>query len=145
MTPTTHFLMASPAVVDLGGSILAMFWHLGREARSLIQHFAAGVVLAALAVVVATFFDVAMDVFIIGAGFAAGGTTRSILAIGLSVELLFLGFALTSASAKGRHQRGTLRRLPRFLVDQADWGKRGHQQVPMVLCVQIDGFRFGRL
>jgi len=50
---------------------------------------------------VATFLDVAMDGFISGAGFAAGGTTGPILAIGLSVELLFLGLALASDSARG--------------------------------------------
>ena len=155
MTPETLFLMSIPAVVALGGGVLALLWHPGREAKSLIQHFAAGVVLAALAVellpeigrehapgivlvvafaigslfmfalkvwtkrmehisgeestlcgvssglLVATFLDVAMDGFIIGAGFAAGGTTGPILAIGLSVELLFLGLALASESARG--------------------------------------------
>ncbi|MFI3138322.1 MAG: hypothetical protein QX197_16235 [Methylococcaceae bacterium] len=47
------------------------------------------------------FMDVAMDGFIIGAGFAAGGTTGMILALGLSVELLFLGMALASDTVKG--------------------------------------------
>lgn len=123
--------------------------------RSLIQHFAAGVVLAALAVellpeierehapglvlvcsfalgslfmyglklwtmrlehqasftgtaaglstglLLATFTDVATDGFIIGAGFAAGGKTGAILALGLSVELLFLGLALASEATAG--------------------------------------------
>ncbi len=50
MTPTILFLMAISAVVALGGGVLAVFWHPGREARSLIQHFATGVVLAAPAV-----------------------------------------------------------------------------------------------
>jgi ZIP family zinc transporter len=50
----------------------------------------------------ATFIDVAVDGFIIGAGFAAGGETGAILAIGLSVELLFLGLALTSDQVSGR-------------------------------------------
>jgi ZIP family zinc transporter len=49
----------------------------------------------------ATFTDVAMDGFIIGAGFAAGGETGTILALGLSVELLFLGLALASEATKG--------------------------------------------
>jgi ZIP family zinc transporter len=44
----------------------------------------------------ATFIDVATDGFIIGAGFAAGGETGTILALGLSVELLFLGLSLAS-------------------------------------------------
>jgi ZIP family zinc transporter len=145
-------LMAVPAVVALAGGVLAALWHPSHAARRLIQHFAAGVVLAALAVellpeierehapgpvlagsfalgalfmfglklaserlerrtgkrtgvnlglMAATFFDVAMDGFIIGAGFAAGGETGPILAIGLSVELLFLGLALTSDAPGG--------------------------------------------
>ncbi len=49
----------------------------------------------------ATFIDVATDGFIIGAGFAAGGETGTILALGLSVELLFLGLALTSGATAG--------------------------------------------
>ena len=143
--------MAIPAVVALGGGVLAALWHPSRRARSLIQHFAAGVVLAALAVevlpeigrehapglvlgggfalgslvmfglkllshrleahdtksgvsmglAIATFIDVAIDGFIIGAGFAAGGESGPVLAIGLSVELLFLGLALTSDAPGG--------------------------------------------
>jgi ZIP family zinc transporter len=50
----------------------------------------------------ATFIDVATDGFIIGAGFAAGGQTGTILALGLSVELLFLGLALASNATSGR-------------------------------------------
>lgn len=146
-------VMAIPALVALGGGILASLWQPGHQTRSLIQHFAAGVVLAALAVellpeierahapglvlisafalgslfmyglklwtmrlehqatlsgtasgmglLLATFIDVATDGFIIGAGFAAGGGTGTILALGLSVELLFLGLALTSEATKG--------------------------------------------
>ncbi len=146
--------MLIPALVALVGGVLAMFWHPDRHMRSLIQHFAAGVVLAALAVellpeierehasgmvliaafalgslfmyamklwtthlehtainrdpdsldhglLIATFVDIAVDGFIIGAGFAAGGQTGLILALGLSVELLFLGLALTSESTRG--------------------------------------------
>lgn len=149
-------LMLIPAVVALCGGILAACWKPTHQQRSLIQHFAAGVVLAALAVEVlpeigrehapgpiligafalgslfmyglklwterlehqdkldgassgigrglmlATFVDVAVDGFIIGAGFAAGGETGTILAVGLSVELLFLGLALTSDQVSGR-------------------------------------------
>lgn len=149
--------MLIPALVALAGGVLAAFWHPSHQARSLIQHFAAGVVLAALAVellpeigrehapalvligafalgslfmyalklwtekleradaqhahatktglarglLAATFIDVAVDGFIIGAGFAAGGETGPILAVGLSVELLFLGLALTSEAIAG--------------------------------------------
>ena len=153
----THavLIMAIPALVALGGGILASVWSPSHQMRSLIQHFAAGVVLAALAVellpeigrehvpglvlvssfalgslfmyglklwtmhlehqafvkstavglntglLLATFIDVATDGFIIGAGFAAGGETGTILALGLSVELLFLGLALASEATAG--------------------------------------------
>jgi ZIP family zinc transporter len=153
----THqiLIMGVPALVALCGGILAAFWTPSHSTRSLIQHFAAGVVLAALAVellpeisrehapgwvlagsfalgslfmyalklwairmehaaslsgaakglstdlLLATFIDVATDGFIIGAGFAAGGETGTILALGLSVELLFLGLALTSGATAG--------------------------------------------
>lgn len=152
MTSRELLLMAIPAVVALLGGVLAAAWHPSHKARALIQHFAAGVVLAALAVellpeierehapslvlagsfalgslfmfalklitkkleerdkgaaavpkglLLATFIDVAVDGFIIGAGFAAGGETGPILAIGLSVELLFLSLALTSEATRG--------------------------------------------
>ncbi len=152
MTGHELLLMAIPAVVGLAGGVLAAVWHPSSTARRLVQHFAAGVVLAALAVellpeigrehapglvlvgsfafgalvmfglklftehlesrpgertgidtglMLATFIDVAMDGFIIGAGFAAGGETGPVLAVGLSVELLFLGLALTSDSTGG--------------------------------------------
>jgi ZIP family zinc transporter len=148
-------IMSIPALVALIGGILASIWNPSHQTRSLIQHFAAGVVLAALAVellpeigrehapgvviagsfalgslfmygiklwtmhlekrstsygvvaglgtglLLATFIDVATDGFIIGAGFAAAGATGTILALGLSVELLFLGLALASESVGG--------------------------------------------
>lgn len=157
MSAHNFFIMLIPALVALCGGVLASYWNPSHQARSLIQHFAAGVVLAALAVellpeierehaapwvliasfaagsvfmygmklwtmhmehqaevagtaaveglgiglLLATFIDVATDGFIIGAGFAAGGSTGTILALGLSVELLFLGLALTSEATKG--------------------------------------------
>ncbi len=155
MNTHNFLIMAIPALVALAGGVLAAFWTPSHATRSLIQHFAAGVVLAALAVellpeierehapgpvlagafalgslfmyalkvgstrmehaaslagtatglstglLLATFIDVATDGFIIGAGFAAGGETGTILALGLSVELLFLGLALTSAATAG--------------------------------------------
>lgn len=155
MTAHQLLLMAIPAIVALIGGVLASVWKPSHQMRSIIQHFAAGVVLAALAVellpeierehapalvlvgafalgslfmyglklwtqrlehqaeqsgshsgsntglLLATFIDVAVDGFIIGAGFAAGGGTGTILALGLSVELLFLGLALTSEAIAG--------------------------------------------
>lgn len=156
MSEHNFILMMIPAVVSLCGGFLAVYWKPDHQSRSLIQHFAAGVVLAALAIellpeigrehtagpiligafalgsifmfglklwtermehrdrmsganaaigrglLLATFIDVAVDGFIIGAGFAAGGETGAILAIGLSVELLFLGLALTSDRVSSR-------------------------------------------
>lgn len=156
MNAHMYLTMAIPALVCLGGGLLAAVWSPSHQMRSLIQHFAAGVVLAALAVellpeigrehapglvlmgafalgslfmygiklwtmrmehqasvagdvsgtstglLLATFIDVATDGFIIGAGFAAGGETGTILALGLSVELLFLGLALASGTISGR-------------------------------------------
>ncbi|WP_298607088.1 zinc permease [uncultured Thiothrix sp.] len=149
-----YLIMLIPALIALAGGVLAMIWSPSRQTRSLIQHFAAGVVLAALAVevlpdiqgehasglviitafalgslfmyamklwtlqleagaehgasdnlshglVIATFVDIAVDGFIIGAGFAAGGQTGLILALGLSVELLFLGLSLAAENTKG--------------------------------------------
>ena len=50
MNQTEFLFMLIPALVALGGGVLAMFWHPSHQMRSLIQHFAAGVVLAVLAV-----------------------------------------------------------------------------------------------
>ena len=43
-------IMAIPAAIALFGGFLASVWRPSHQVRSLIQHFAAGVVLAALAV-----------------------------------------------------------------------------------------------
>jgi ZIP family zinc transporter len=155
MNAHAFLIMLVPALIAVAGGFLAMAWKPDPQARSLIQHFAAGVVLAALAVellpdvarehasawvvigsfalgslfmyalkmwtlrlehqatargdpaaasaglLAATFIDVATDGFIIGAGFAAGGETGTVLALGLSVELLFLGLAVTGAATAG--------------------------------------------
>src|SRR5512136_242024 len=50
MTSRELLLMAVPACIALLGGVMAALWHPSQRARSLIQHFAAGVVLAALAV-----------------------------------------------------------------------------------------------
>ena len=50
MTQHNLILISIPAVVALCGGFLAAFWKPSQQNRSLIQHFAAGVVLAALAV-----------------------------------------------------------------------------------------------
>ena len=152
MTPLQAMFI--PAVVAALGGVLALLWHPSHNVRSLIQHFAAGVVLAAIAVevlpelgrehapggvligafafggvlmyllklwsihleektaasgaagmnvglIAATFLDVGIDGLIIGAGFAASQETGMVLALGLSVELLFLGLAMVSDTMKG--------------------------------------------
>lgn len=157
VSPMAHhafLLLLIPAFVALAGGVLAALYHPSPRARGLIQHFAAGVVLAVLAVellpeiervpvppawiagafaigslcmyalrkftesleahgagaartdlgtglVLATFIDVAVDGLVIGAGFAVGGDAGLVLAVGLSVELLFLGLALTSDAPGG--------------------------------------------
>jgi ZIP family zinc transporter len=153
MTP--YFLILIPALVAILGGFLAVIWHPSAQARSLIQHFTAGVILAALAVeilpelqrehvdqwlliaaftggalfmygmklwseqmaykaslrpqagmlnhglILACLIDVMVDGLIIGAGFAADAQTGFVLALGLSVELLFLGLSLVSDTIKG--------------------------------------------
>ena len=147
-----------PAIVSIIGGIIALVWHPSHAARRMIQHFAVGVILAALAtellpeiareharpwilvvsfalgslfmfgiklvtdrleekdaakekltgvaglpmgILMATVIDIAVDGLIIGAGFASGGETGMILALGLSVEMLFLGLALVTDTLKG--------------------------------------------
>jgi ZIP family zinc transporter len=59
-----------------------------------------------LGLLVAIFIDVAVDGFIIGAGFAANGEAGTLLALGLSVEILSLSMALASVAVKGWHVGG---------------------------------------
>ncbi|MDD5406726.1 MAG: hypothetical protein PHE73_07325 [Sulfurovaceae bacterium] len=150
MSPFVSMLI--PAIIASLGGFLAVFWNPSHHTRSHIQHFAAGVILAALAVeilpeigrehahwwvlvssfaiggilmyimklwtmgleaknehgkglnyglIAAVFMDVSVDGFLIGAGFAANGETGLVLALGLSVELLFLGLSLISDVIKG--------------------------------------------
>jgi len=73
-------------------------WTMRLEHQAALNNAAAGL---GTGLLLATFIDVATDGFIIGAGFAAGGETGTILALGLSVELLFLGLALASEATKG--------------------------------------------
>src|SRR5512139_2188573 len=50
MTSNALLIMAIPAGVAVSGGALAALWKPSHQVRSLIQHFAAGVILAALAV-----------------------------------------------------------------------------------------------
>ncbi len=153
MSPLQIMLIPS-SFIALSG-ILALVWHPSHRARSLIQHFAAGVVLAVLAtdvlpeitrehappyvlvgsfalgglamyfmkkitdqlehqaaqtgesgsnigLISTTFIDAIVDGMIIGAGLAASLSTGLILAVGLSVEMLFLGLSLMSDTMKGK-------------------------------------------
>ncbi|MGB8598594.1 MAG: zinc permease [Burkholderiales bacterium] len=162
MFSSSYVWMALPAVVMLLGGVLTFFWHPAKQTISLVQHFAAGIILAVLAVevfpeinhkhapnhlllitfatgalfmfglklfgdhleksaedkiatsetavakglnygfIMTVFVDAAMDGLTIGAGFAAGANVGFALALGLSVEMLFLGMSLISDSLKGR-------------------------------------------
>lgn len=73
-------------------------WTMRLEHQRSATTTAAGLITGLL---LATFIDLTTDGFIIGAGFAAGGETGTILALGLSVELLFLGLALASEATAG--------------------------------------------
>lgn len=151
----TYFWLALPAIVMLLGGILTAFWHPSKTLVALVQHFAAGIILAALTVevfpemrnasiaptmligsfsvgvlfmygikilgehleanresqaiqqqfnygfVITVFIDAALDGITIGAGFAAGEKVGFALALGLSVEMLFLGMSLISDTIKG--------------------------------------------
>ena len=54
MNTHAFLVMAIPAGVAVSGGALAALWKPSHAVRSLIQHFAAGVILAALAVEVMT-------------------------------------------------------------------------------------------
>lgn len=152
---STYFWMALPAVVIMLGGILTAFWHPSRTLIALVQHLAAGIILAAVTVevfpemrsggtaplalvgsftlgvlfmygvkilgehleaagaaqdaarrfnyglLITVFIDAALDGVTIGAGFAAGQKVGLALALGLSVEMLFLGMSLLSDTIKG--------------------------------------------
>ncbi len=151
----TYFWLALPAIVMMLGGILTAFWHPGKALISLVQHLAAGIILAAMMVevfpemlsagappymligsftlgvlfmygvkmlgehleaggqsqaalqrinyglIITVFIDAALDGVTIGAGFAAGQKVGFALALGLSVEMLFLGMSLISDTIKG--------------------------------------------
>ena len=153
MTPFQVMLIPSTFIAMSG--VLALFWHPSHRVRSLIQHFAVGVILAVLAtdvfpeiarehasakvligsfafggflmylmkritdrletqskrsgntgenigLISTTFVDATIDGLIIGTGLAASTSTGLILAVGLSVEMLFLGLSLMSETMKGK-------------------------------------------
>lgn len=149
------YWLALPAVVMLLGGILTFFWHPSKGFISLVQHLAAGIILAALMIevfpeilradieksalivsfsvgvlfmygvkllgehlergnaaqtvasrfnygmIITVFIDAALDGLTIGAGFAAGQKVGFALALGLSVEMLFLAMSLISDTIKG--------------------------------------------
>ena len=152
----TYYLLAMPAAVMLFGGILTFFWHPSRTFIGLVQHLAAGIILAALMIevfpemrrtnisqttlifsfvvgvlfmylvkllgaylergnaaqtgqktvnygmIITVFIDAALDGVTIGAGFAAGQKVGLALALGLSVEMLFLAMSLISDTIKGK-------------------------------------------
>jgi len=149
------YWLAMPAAVMLLGGVLSFFWRPGRTLIGLVQHLAAGIILAALMIevfpemrranvaqstlilsfvvgvafmyaikllgehleradglgaaqkqfnygmVITVFIDAALDGVTIGAGFAAGQKVGFALALGLSVEMLFLAMSLISDTIKG--------------------------------------------
>ena len=151
----TYYWLATPAAVMLFGGILTFFWHPSKKLIGLVQHLAAGIILAALMIevfpemrrtnlsqfilifsfsagalfmyavkltgdyferrneskstdkqfnyglIITVFIDAALDGVTIGAGFAAGQKVGVALALGLSVEMLFLAMSLISESIKG--------------------------------------------
>jgi len=149
------YWLAMPAAVMLSGGALTFFWRPKRESIGLVQHLAAGIILAALMIevfpemrrtpvaqstligsfalgvlfmygvkllgeylenpnatfvgrkqfnygmIITVFIDAALDGLTIGAGFAAGEKVGFALALGLSVEMLFLAMSLISETIKG--------------------------------------------
>jgi ZIP family zinc transporter len=150
------YILAATGAGILGG-LIALFWKPAIGARSAIQHFAAGVVIAAVAsdvipevekvgtplgilagfaaggafmialkyfvlrfekqearrgkqsvgLSVAAAFDTLVDGAIISAGFSAGHEVGSLLAVALSIELLFLTLSVGSEFHSGRRKRWT--------------------------------------
>ena len=151
---TTYLWLALPAVVMMLGGLLTAVWHPSRALITQVQHLAAGIILAAVAIevfpemrataiaplalvasfslgvlfmyavkllgdrlergnaqravqglnygfIITVFLDAALDGLTIGAGFAAGQKVGFALALGLSVEMLFLGMSLISDTLKG--------------------------------------------
>lgn len=143
--------MLTPVAATMAGGVLAAYRPPKDKIRSYVQHFAAGVLLAAVAgeilpevvgaedaalatitglvlgvvlmlgvrtvsgrlkeaaasgLVIATAIDLAIDGFIIDVGFVAGKGTGLLLALALSVALLFVGLSLAaSLGAAGASRR----------------------------------------
>lgn len=152
---STYLWLSMPAVVLLFGGVLALYWRPSRALVGVIQHLAAGIILAALTVevfpemrrgaaeqtsliisfavgvifmygvkllgnrleardeskielqrfnyglIITVFIDAALDGLTIGAGFAAGDKVGFALALGLSVEMLFLSMSIISDTING--------------------------------------------
>lgn len=151
----TYLWLSMPAVVLILGGLLALFWQPSKTLIGLIQHLAAGIILAALTIevfpemrrgateqlgliisfavgvmfmygvkllgaylerrdesnaalqrfnyglIITVFIDAALDGVTIGAGFAAGDKVGFALALGLSVEMLFLSMSMISDTING--------------------------------------------
>lgn len=153
-----YLWLAMPAVVMMVGGLLTARWHPTKQLIVMVQHLAAGIILAALTIevfpemrgsavsplalitsfsvgvifmfgvklvgqhfearpsttisselagqnygfILTVFIDAALDGVTIGAGFAAGQKVGFALALGLSLEMLFLGMSLVSDTLKGR-------------------------------------------
>lgn len=151
----TYLWLSMPAVVLILGGLLALFWQPSKTLIGLIQHLAAGIILAALTIevfpemrrgateqlgliisfavgvmfmygvkllgaylerrdesnaalqrfnyglIITVFIDAALDGVTIGAGFAAGDKVGFALALGLSIEMLFLSMSMISDTING--------------------------------------------
>lgn len=151
----TYLWLSMPAVVLILGGLLALFWQPSKTLIGLIQHLAAGIILAALTIevfpemrrgateqlgliisfavgvmfmygvkllgaylerrdesnaalqrfnyglIITVFIDAALDGVAIGAGFAAGDKVGFALALGLSIEMLFLSMSMISDTING--------------------------------------------
>lgn len=152
-----YLWLVMPAVVMMLGGLLTARWHPTKQLIVMVQHLAAGIILAALTIevfpemrgsqispvaliasfsvgvlfmygvkllgehfesrskaangskwaglnygfILTVFIDAALDGVTIGAGFAAGQKVGFALALGLSLEMLFLGMSLVSDTLKG--------------------------------------------
>lgn len=174
----TFVWLAMPAAVMLAGAVLTFAWRPGRALIGLVQHLAAGIILAALMIevfpamrgagvapswligsfvlgvlfmfgvsrlgsyleergaaanvrnqlnfgmIIAVFIDAALDGVTIGAGFAAGQKVGFALALGLSVEMLFLAMSLISDALHGKRLLALSAALSATILGSAALGYR---------------------
>ena len=94
----------APAEVLIGSFALGGFMmYLMKKLTDHLEHQAKQAGNATnIGLIATTFIDATIDGLIIGAGLASSTATGLILAVGLSVEMLFLGLSLMSDTMKGK-------------------------------------------